>query len=75
MPSTNEYLFEELTDKAAKSIVFIPLNKLYRSTIIQLTSKDKLILARRYKGRSIEPNQGKITDGKVYKLSHIVTAE
>jgi hypothetical protein len=56
-------------------MAFIPFNKLYRSPILQLKSKDKLILARKYKGTSIVTNQGRITDGKIFKISNIVTDE
>lgn len=56
-------------------VTFIPFNKLYRSPILQLKSKDKVILARKYKGSSITANQDRITDGKIYRLPDILTDE
>lgn len=67
---------EEVTSIGRPQIItFIPFNKLYRSPVVQLKSKDRVILARRYKGSSIVANQGRITDGKIYKLPAILTEE
>lgn len=42
---------------------------------MQLKGKNKVILARRYKGNSVPANQGRITDGKIYKLNSVITDE
>jgi hypothetical protein len=56
-------------------IVFVPFNKLYRSPVLQLKDKQRLIFARKYKGSNMKISDGKISDGKVFKFEKIVTDE
>jgi hypothetical protein len=49
-------------------MVFLPFNKLYKSPILQLKDKQRLILARKYKGANVKINDGKICDGKIFKF-------
>lgn len=56
-------------------IVFVPFNKLYRSPILQLKDKNRLILARKYKGSNMSIKDGKICDGTIFKFNKIITDE
>ena len=66
--------FQE-TRTLCQQVVFVPFNKLYRSPVLQMKDKNKLILARKYKGTNVNIRDGKIADGKIYKFQRVVSDE